>query len=403
MNKLQHENKLLNERVENYILTFRQKEKIINLNESSFKSEIQNLKNEKKMLEGNIKNNLNLIQQNEILENNIKNLLKINEVLKAENEILLEKFHESELNVKKNEIYYQNLTIESNNLKSEIQNLSNANEEFKVGLNKSLHLLKDFKQQLKFEKEKNEELEKKLMSEQIRLNEILKAKEQISNVMLDALQREKSIQSSITKSYYLNSNDPNNMLTQSQSQYGNNSGLRYPGPSSSSTNTSPTSYQSSSHLPSHLYSQQQQQQPFYDDDSPSKTPVARTPIESTSLHHDINNTNNKSISSTPSSSIHRSTIVLPDSIDRSMISTTTSYPTNNFRKDMENNRSAVPHDIFLTQLLSPSTPAPNVPPPLPVASSNHNSLSNTQLSNGNQLQSSHTTNPRESIFNDLQR
>jgi hypothetical protein len=191
--------------------------------------------------------------------------------------------------------------------------------------------------------------------------------------MLDALHRERALQSSITKSSLsLRGAEEASRSPPSASLPGQHS---LAGRWSSADVSSP-------HRVSAL-------------ESPSRTPVSRPPLEETRrqlpapMPHSRNEETESLSSDASTPLVHRSTIVLSDTPDRSTASSTTTVPTYP-RRDPTLPRSS--HDFFLTQLLSPSTPAPNVPP-LPIPQS----VPPTQGSHPTQ------SNVRESLIDDLKR
>lgn len=303
---------------------------------------------EREVLHSTLNNDETLVKELEILRNNLNQSLKSNEQLAKEKRELLEKFqfdlNENQFLNEKNERKIQILLNENHKLKEEVDDIIREREEAANALRKSIQMTRNLTSKLNFEKERNQELEEKLRAEQHKLAMIIKAKEQVSNAMLDALHREKAIQSSITKSYPYEGG--NGLIPSSYSGYVDRS-PRYAGGVGGGAILSPST---GNH------------------ESPSKTPSARSPLEEKyasiplsrppSLHESppgvVPNESNPPI--------HRSTIILPDSVEQFATVNATSQP--------DRDSSPRPsHDYFLNQLLSPSTPAPSVPP-LPIPPSN---------------------------------
>jgi hypothetical protein len=381
--KLDNDRKSLQERVDSLTLSFRHRESIHAMTEKRLQTETMKLVKEREVLQSTLNEGASATTQIDMLRTNLSNALQGNEMLAKESREAAEKhrleIHEKNFQLEKNELVLKSVQSECHRLRGELEDLIREREEISSALRKSIQLAKGLSQRVHDEKELREETERKLAQEQSKLHSILKAKEQVSNAMLDALHRERALQSSITKSSLsLRGGEEGSRSHSSSPQHGQH------GTAAAASSLSGRWSSTDPSSPHHLAALE----------SPSRTPVSRAPLEETRRpvqhyrHEDIG-----SLSSEPSTPlVHRSTIVLSDTPERSTASSTTTIPTAYPHRDSTHTRAS--HDFFLTQLLSPSTPAPNIPP-LPIP----------QSTPPQSAQASHSTQPavRESLIDDLKR
>jgi hypothetical protein len=342
--KLENDKKALQERVESLTLSFRHRESVHAMTEKRLQTETMKLVKEREALQSTLSEGATVSTQLEMLRMNLSNALQANEVLAKESREMAERsrqeLHEKKFENEKSEMKVKALQSENQRLKDEIDDIIREREEAAAALRKSIQLARGLTQRLNDEKEQREELERKLSQEQSKLQAILKAKEQVSNAMLDALHRERALQSSISKSFSFRSGE------ETSTPRGDPS----PRPALLGGHSSPSA--------------------TVGFQSPTQTPRARVPLEETLLAAESSRgrqsrvlspsaSASESSSSPAAAAVHRSTIVLSDNSpdQRPVAPSATTLP----RREPQPS-----HDFFLTQLLSPSTPAPSTVPPLPI-------------------------------------
>lgn len=345
--KLENDKKDLQERVESLTLSFRHRESVHAMTEKRLQTETMKLVKEREALKSTLSEGATVSTQLEMLRMNLSNALQANEVLAKESREMAERnrqeLQEKKFEIEKSDMKVRALQSENQRLKDEIDDIIREREEAAAALRKSIQVARGLTQRLNDEKEQREELERKLSQEQSKLQAILKAKEQVSNAMLDALHRERALQSSLSKSFSFRSGEETITPRDGTLGLGSNGGDPSPRPALLGGHSSP---KATTVL-----------------QSPSRTPLSRIPLEE-SLFAVEGDQQSRVLSppgsghSSPSSAVHRSTIVLSDSspAHRPMAPSATTLP----RRDPQPS-----HDFFLTQLLSPSSAVPPLPIPHP--------------------------------------
>jgi hypothetical protein len=201
--QLQEENQKMTDTLESLQLSVRQKDSVHALSEQRFRSEVRRLEEEKRHLQNYLNDGENSAEQLEVLRSTLSNALSSNEGLVRESrdasnahrhamDMLQQTADRAESNV-------VSLRQELKSLRQEYDVVLMEREEAAGALRRAIEMAKSLSAKVSDEQAKREEAESRLAEGQKRMQDILRAKEQVSYAVLDALHKERALQTSVSR------------------------------------------------------------------------------------------------------------------------------------------------------------------------------------------------------------
>lgn len=201
--QLQEEKKKMSDTIESLQLSIRQKDSVHALSEQRLLSEVRRLEEDNRHLKNFLHDGENSAQQLEVLRSTLSNALSSNEGLVRESrdtanahrhamDMLQQKADRAESNG-------ISLRQDLKALRQEYDVVLMEREEATGALRRALEMAKSLSAKVNEEQDKREQAETRLEEGQRQMQEMLRAKEQMSYAVLDALHKERALNSTVNR------------------------------------------------------------------------------------------------------------------------------------------------------------------------------------------------------------
>lgn len=199
----QEENQKLKERLDSLNLSVRQKESVHALTEQRFRSELRRLEEERRLLQSYLNDGEHSAEETQKLRASLSEALSSNETLVRESQNAANAHRHAtamlQQIVDRSESDLISLRKELRELRQEYEVVLSEREEAAGALRRAIEMAKGLSAKVTEEQVKREEAENKLALGQKRMQDILRAKEQVSYAVLDALHKERALQTSVSR------------------------------------------------------------------------------------------------------------------------------------------------------------------------------------------------------------
>ena len=197
--ELQDNNRHLSERLEALTLSLRHRESVLALTEKRLEVETQRLQEDRQSLAESVRQGEVHSSQIEMLRSNMSNALHANELLARESREMsdahraaLEALNERCVRA---EVHNRALEEQAREREERFSDMEKEREEMVAAFKKSIAAAKGLSSRLLQEQALNQNLKQQLHQTEISMQQVIKAKEQVSYAVLDALYKERSMHS----------------------------------------------------------------------------------------------------------------------------------------------------------------------------------------------------------------